>query len=134
MGIIICWEEFTPAVARHYADLGAEYFVTMVNNAEFDSSGLKKYVSFFMRARAAENLRYVARIGQTGLTQIINPFGKVIGSILPDKEGYLAGELYHIRKRTFYSKHGDILTKVFLILMSLVGFTSEVLRRKNRAS
>ena len=118
-GLVICWEEFSPKVFRDYVSSGARYFVTLLSDVDLDNSWFKRYVTFFPRARAAESMRYVARVTQTGITEVINPFGKVLKSIPIDKEGYLTADIYKIDKKTFYSVYSDILTRIFVILMAL---------------
>jgi apolipoprotein N-acyltransferase len=118
-GIVICWEEFGAKIFRDYVNSGAEYFIALLSDVDLDHSWLKRYVTFFSRARAAENMRYLARSTQTGVTELISPFGKVIASIPADKAGYLAGDIYKVSSKTFYSVHGDILTRIFLVLMAL---------------
>lgn len=118
-GIVLCWEEFNSRVFRDYVNMGAEYFIALLSDVDLDHSWLKKYATFFSRARAAENMRYMARVSQTGITEIINPFGKVLKSIAADKAGVLAGDIYKVRAKTFYSTHGDILTRIFLVISTL---------------
>ena len=50
---------------------------------------------------------------------MINPFGKVLKSIPIDKEDFLTADIYKIDKKTFYSIYGDILTRIFVVLMAL---------------
>ena len=50
-------------------------FCRFSQNTDLDYSWFKRYTSYFVRARAAENFRYIARATQTGVTEIINPYG-----------------------------------------------------------
>lgn len=118
-GLVVCWEEFSSKVFSDYVSSGAKYFITLLSDVDLDNSWFKRYVTFFPRARAAESMRYIARVTQTGITEVISPFGRVLKSIPADREGYLTGDIYKIDKKTFYSVHGDILTRIFLIFMVL---------------
>ncbi len=129
-GIVVCWEEFSPKVFRDYVNAGARYFITLLSDVDLDHSWFKKYVTFFPRARAAESMRYLARVTQTGITEVVSPFGKVLKSIPTDKEGYLTADIYKIEQKTFYSVHGDILTRIFLIFMICVFLVYNIAKKK----
>lgn len=126
-GITVCWEEANEKIFRDYARAGAEYFISLSSNVDLDNSWLKKYASFFTRARAAENARYIARSTQTGITQIVGPYGKVLAKAVSDKPLFLSGYIYKVRTETFYSAHGDIFARIFLftgiILLGVKAFS-----------
>jgi len=132
MGITLCWEELNSAIFRDYVLKGAEYFVSLSSNTDLDHSWFKEYASFFSRARAAENMRYLARSTQTGITQIIDPFGKVVLRLPSNCSTFLIGELYGINEKTFYSKYGDVITKIFVILIFLRAFIGTIGKRLKR--
>ncbi len=129
-GIVLCWEEFSPKIFRFYVKAGAEYFITMLNDIDLDSSWFKNYVTFFPRARAAESMRYIARVTQTGLTEIIGPFGNVVKSIPTDRPGALTAEIYRIQGKTFYSVHGDVINRAFVITVLIMFLLAGTRRRK----
>ncbi len=124
-GITLCWEEINEKIYRDYVKSGAEYFISLSSNTDLDYSWFKKYASFFTRARAAENMRYLARAAQTGVTQIINPYGRAIRSVPQDTATFLTGNIYRIKKETFYSRNGDILVKLFILSVIVYGFIKE---------
>jgi len=129
MGITLCWEELNAEIFRNYVSIGAEYFVSLSSNTDFDYSWFKRYVSFFSRARAAESMRYLARSTQTGITQIVNPFGKIVQKLPSNCSTFLVAEVYGIRKKTFYSCYGDIFTRVFVIFMIFCAFIEKIWKK-----
>ncbi|MGB3241648.1 MAG: nitrilase-related carbon-nitrogen hydrolase, partial [Candidatus Omnitrophota bacterium] len=133
-GITLCWEEINERVFRDYSKLGAEYFISMSSNTDLDYSWFKRYVSFFSRARAAENMRYLARASQTGVTQIIDPFGRIVKKVPPDRSTYLTGKVYGVSKKTFYSQFGDIITKIFVFSLIVIILIGEVNIRNRRGA
>lgn len=118
-GIMVCWEEIDSSISRRYAKFGSKYLVSLANNQDLDKTYLMRFASRHSRARAAENKRYLARCANTGITQLIDPMGKVVKTILPETRGILAGEIYPISEKTFYSKYGDILVRMALVLIFL---------------
>lgn len=130
-GVALCWEEVDPGIFRDYSLAGAEYFIVLSSNAGLDRSWLKRYASFFSRARAAENGRYLARATRSGVTQIAGPSGRVISSIPSSGAAFLAGDVRGLRGKTFYAVHGDIFADLFLIVCSMIilaGMLPEIFR------
>jgi apolipoprotein N-acyltransferase len=130
-GTIICWEELNPDISRGYVNNGAEFLVSLTNNQDFDNSYLKYYVPFYSRARAAENMRYFARVANTGVTQIIDPFGRVVNILKPDTPSVLTSYVYPITKKTFYTRKGPMIV---IIANILVGLCLVIGSLKNRLS
>lgn len=113
-GITICNEESIQSITRTYVAKDAQFIVSMSNNQFF---GRGRYIiSQFTRLRAAENAKYLLRATNDGITQIINPFGKVIYSSEPKKQKILIGDIYVNSYKTFYTKHGNILVYLLMIL------------------
>ena len=74
----------------------------------------------YARLRAIENRRYVVRSANSGVSTIINEVGEY-GKTLPfDKKGVLSGIAYTINKRTFYSKNGDYIARISILLSVLL--------------
>lgn len=98
IAVSLCYEETN---MRHVSTLrrgGASLVIFMVNNQIFkDSIGLK-ITAQLSRLRAAENRVWIARSANTGITQIVNPKGKVTRSLQPLREGVLIGRVYDDRK------------------------------------
>jgi len=132
IGITLCWEELNSGIFRDYVSKGAEYFISLSSNTDLDHFWFKRYTSFFSRARAAENMRYLARVTQTGITQIIDPFGKVVRRLPSNCSTFLIGEVYGIQEKTFYSVYGDVFTKTFVIFVLLYVFIGMIGKRLKR--
>jgi len=129
-GVTLCWEEINGDVFSEYVGNGAEYFISLSSNTDLDYSWFKRYASYFARARAAENFRYIARATQTGVTEIINPYGKVVNSLPSGSSGYLVGEIFKIDDKTFYSKHGDSVVVFMVIIFSVIAIAAETIKRR----
>jgi apolipoprotein N-acyltransferase len=119
-GVMTCYEEILPAISAAYAKKDSEFLIS-ASNHYFVHERVLFASSLPPRARAAENYKYFATSTQTGITQVINPFGKVVASLEPEKEGFLSFTVYPNNKKTFYAAHGDlilnILSAIFLIYL-----------------
>jgi apolipoprotein N-acyltransferase len=59
------------------------------------------------RLRAAETGKYVARATNTGITQIVNPYGRVIAKARPFHREILTTDVRLSHGTTPYSRYGD---------------------------
>ena len=91
---MICWEEYHGYINKKYGGLGADYFIHMVNDASVKDFNTMKTRVRRARFRASENNRYVIRAANSGITEVVNPYGKVTASLEPNKEGFLISDIY----------------------------------------
>jgi apolipoprotein N-acyltransferase len=73
------------------------------------------------KVRATEEGLPVVRAANTGVSAIIDPYGRVISSLDLDKQGVVDGSLPEALPMTFYARLGDGLFFVFLLLTAIVG-------------
>lgn len=94
IGIAMCYEEFFPKFFKKYKKAGVQFFITLSNDDPIHGrTGMAGKV-LQVRTRAAENNLYLLRVANTGLTEVINPHGKTVASLEPNKEGYLVADIY----------------------------------------
>ena len=72
----------------------SDFIISSVNNQFFDDTTGLELVSQFSRLIAAENKKYLVRSSNTGITQIVDPYGKVINQIAPNQEKILIENIY----------------------------------------
>ena len=113
--IIACNEETMPKLSDLYNNRNEEFIVSIANN-QGTGKGID-FLSLYTRLRAAENRKYIARATNTGITQIIDSYGKVTKIIKPEKRNILIGEVYLNRYKTVYSKYGDAPLFVLIIIL-----------------
>ena len=104
-GIMICAEETNSRTARDYSKKGAQFLVSISNDQNFKRGAYLS--SLYSNLRAAENYKYFIRTTNTGITQIINPYGKA-KALEENKRNILIGEIRLNEHKTFYTKYGDI--------------------------
>lgn len=103
-GVMICAEETDSRLARLQTKEGAQFLVSLSNNQNF-SRGIH-LSKLYSRLRAAENYKYLVRSTNTGLTQIINPYGKA-HEIEENKRKLLIGEIHLNEHKTPYTIYGN---------------------------
>lgn len=123
---IVCYETIYGEYVADYVDTGANFITVITNDAWwFDSPGHRHLVSY-ARLRAIENRRYVVRSANSGVSTIINEVGEYKAKLPFDDKGTLSGKAYTIDKRTFYSKNGDYIARICIlisVLLLLISFS-----------
>jgi apolipoprotein N-acyltransferase len=113
---LICFEDTLGYLRRHFAQAGADFFVNMTNDAWFRDTKAP-----FLHLQAAvfgcvENHRSLVRAANTGVSALVDPWGRIIAAVggSKGKETFVEGTAWGVlpinHERTFYTKYGDIFT------------------------
>src|SRR4029453_1634144 len=70
--------------------------------------------------RAIEEGRYLVRSANTGISGIVDPYGRVIAQTGIYQSAVLVGEARFLRTSTFYARHGDILAYASAVMTLLL--------------
>ncbi len=123
IGVAICYEIIFPQLIRAFISRGAELIATITNDAWFGRTSAP-YQHFSMAVfRAVENRRYVVRAANTGISGIIDPYGKILASSPIFVKTIVEGVVYPMEVRTFYLKYGDLLCWLSILLSVMALFT-----------
>jgi apolipoprotein N-acyltransferase len=135
----ICYEVTYPALAREAVQNGSEMLTTVTNDAWYGDSSAA-YQHFEMAAmRAIEQGRYLARAANTGISGIVDPYGRVLVRTNLFETVAVVGEARFVQARTVYSRIGDSVAfaSILIILLALAltiwGFGSSGLRINRRS-
>lgn len=126
IGGLVCYDSILPQLTRYSVNDGAELLVLVTNDSWYkDSIGVYEHngQSVF---RAIETDRYMVRAANTGISTIIKPSGQIISELDPLLKGYINNNVKVKNTVTFYSKIGDIIAILSLIVVLL-----NILFRKN---
>jgi apolipoprotein N-acyltransferase len=109
VSVAICYEVVYPALVRQFVAGGSELLTTITNDAWFGPTSAP-YQHFEQAAmRAIEEGRYLVRSANTGISGIVDPYGRVLERTAVYQPAVVVGEARFLRTSTFYSRHGDIL-------------------------
>ena len=116
VGVLICFEDIFPALARASVQAGAEVLVVLTNNAWFGEGGAAYQHAAHSVLRAIETRRPVIRCGNGGWSGWIDEFGN-IRATLRDENGsvYFRGaqtlevtrDMRWAGKQSYYTQRGD---------------------------
>lgn len=124
-GIFICFETLFPDIARAWVDRGAEFFVSITNDAWFDKgSGPYQHLEF-SGLRAIEFRKPVVRAANTGITSWFDATGKRGEAMDLGGRGYLMAKIYPNQVHTIYAKHPFALPTILWLVFGCI-----ILRRK----
>ena len=116
---IICYESIYGSFITDYVRFGAQFLIIISNDAWWgDTEGHRQLLSY-SRLRAIENRRAIARSANTGISAFIDKNGEIIKTIDYDKKDILIGNLQLENKLTFYTKYGDYIARIALLLFIL---------------
>jgi apolipoprotein N-acyltransferase len=115
-GVLICYEDIFPTLARDSALSGAELLVVLTNNGWFGEGGAAYQHAAHSVLRAVETRRPVIRCGNGGWSGWVDEYGYVRAT-LKDEDGsvYFRGsealtvsrDLRWQGRLSFYTEHGD---------------------------
>jgi apolipoprotein N-acyltransferase len=117
----ICFEVVFPQLARILCQNGASLLVTITNDAWFGKT-CAPYQHFAMSVmRSIETRRYLVRAANTGISGIVDPYGRIIQKTDIFVPASFLGQVRMIDEKTFYTKHGDLLIyfSIFIVFVSL---------------
>jgi apolipoprotein N-acyltransferase len=128
-GVFICYESIFGDEIRIFAKEGADVFVNISDDGWYgDTSAPWQHLNM-VRMRAIENRRWVLRDTNTGVTTVIDPYGRLTASVPRHIFTSLAARYGYRTDRTFYTMYGNvfawlcgIITMVALIVAA--GFAS----------
>jgi len=132
LGRTICYESIFPQLWVSQNRLGAKLFVNITNDAWFFDTAAPYQHLAINAVRAAENGRPVLRAANTGISAVIDPFGRI-----ERQSGLFTREILRASvplpvgdKVTFYTQWGDWFAWLcaalfFTLLISSVVFTYE---------
>jgi apolipoprotein N-acyltransferase len=137
-GVLICFEDLFPQISRQFIKNGAKFLVNITNDAWY-KEGSAPYQHFAASVfRAVENHVYLARAANTGISGIIDPYGRIIAKVSDGKgkdifvKGYSSQKIYLVpAKPTFYNHFGDLFIIFCLLLMFFTTRCSVLAKNKD---
>ena len=120
----ICFEDTFGYLCRGFVQRGRRLLVNITNDAWSYSVPCAMQHMTMAIFRAVENRRSVVRATNGGMTNIIDPNGRILARLAPFTEGYLVDTVpVHGESRRLYTRWGDWFPWVLLAasIVALVG-------------
>jgi apolipoprotein N-acyltransferase len=119
----ICYEVVYPSLIREAVLKGSTLLTTITNDGWYGYSSAP-YQHFAMASmRAIEQGRYLARAANTGISGIVDPYGRVVQQSAIFEQIGLVGEARILTGRTMYGALGDavVWASMLLTAIALIG-------------
>ena len=124
-GVLICFEIIFPDLCRRFVKRGANFLVTITNDAWFGRTSAPYQHFSIATFRAVENRVFIARAANTGITGFIDPKGRILkeGGIFTEEA--VNGTIRLSSQKTFYTLYGDVFAwicsafSIFLLAYAL---------------
>jgi apolipoprotein N-acyltransferase len=105
----ICYEVVYPDLVRRFVTGGSELLTTITNDAWFGPTSAPFQHFEQASMRAIEEGRYLVRSANTGVSGIVDPYGRVLARSRIFEPAVLVGEVRFLTTSTLYARYGDIL-------------------------
>jgi apolipoprotein N-acyltransferase len=118
----ICYEIVYPDLVRRFVRGGSELLTTITNDAWFGRTSAPHQHFTQAAMRAIENGRYLVRSANTGISGIVDPYGRVLAASDLYEPAVIVGDVRYLTGLTVYSRTGDVfaLASVLTVLVLLV--------------
>lgn len=120
-GVVICFEVIFPNLVRQFVENGAEFMVTITNDAWFGASAAPFQHFGMVVFRAVENRVAFARAANTGVSGFIDPQGRILRATPIFTEAAVTGRIPVGTASTFYTQHGDVFAYFCAIISAMLG-------------
>lgn len=122
MSTSICYEIVYPDLVRDAVRSGSTLISTITNDAWFGRTSAPEQHFAQASMRAIENGRYLVRAANTGISGIVDPYGRVLAKTAIFEPAVVVGEARTITGQTIYTRIGDVFAyaSIVVTLVSLV--------------
>lgn len=121
-GVLICFETTFPEYVRGMIRDGADFIVGITNDTWFGRSvGIHMHSRIFI-TRAVENRCWFARVANSGLTYIVDGYGRIRGQLKVYEVAAMRGKVGRLDGYSVYTRMGDVAGRwSFLITLLIIG-------------
>ncbi|MCC6932583.1 MAG: apolipoprotein N-acyltransferase [Deltaproteobacteria bacterium] len=116
-GLLICYEDLIPSLARNSALAGADVLVNLTNDAWYGHSAASEQHHLLAMWRAIETRRYLLRVTNTGYTGVVNVFGRTVESLPIFTSGIILASIRQYSLQTFYTLYGNLVSWLIILIL-----------------
>jgi apolipoprotein N-acyltransferase len=134
MGILICYEDIFPQIARKQVLSGAGFLVNITNDAWYGVSSAPYQHLALAVFRAVENRRFLLRATNTGVTAVIDPVGRVVMRSQIFERSLMVSAIVPLSYLSPYTKLGDWLawgSLAYVVILMTIIFVTKVKKWRN---
>jgi apolipoprotein N-acyltransferase len=129
-GVVICYESAFEDATRLYRAHGADFFINVTNDAWFGNTSAPAQHASHLVLRTIETRMGVARAANSGITEFVDPLGRVSGATKLNEPAAIAGVLRTSDVIPLYVRLGDWVGTLVVVLT--LGGAGLLLKRRFR--
>jgi apolipoprotein N-acyltransferase len=115
----ICYEVVYPDLVAAFVTRGSQLLTTITNDAWYGRSSAPHQHFWQATLRAVEQGRYLVRAANTGISGIVDPYGRVVVKTPIFEQTVVTGDVRFLDGRTIYSRIGDAFAYACLLVTFL---------------
>jgi len=128
VGVFICYEAIFPSLVRRFPLAGAQVLFNITNDGWYGTSAAPYQHYAMARFRAVENHRFLVRAANTGISAIIDPFGRELARTELMEARALVGDVRSISELTFYARRGDVFAWIVVLVAAIAVLAAQFSR------
>ncbi len=117
---LICFESVFPSLVRNFVKAGADFLVVITNDSWFGPTSSPHQHAQIAVFRAIENRVGLARCANTGISMIIDPYGRIAGETPVFSREISVGSVRKGDRTSFYTRYGDLFSQIAVAIS--IGF------------
>jgi apolipoprotein N-acyltransferase len=119
IAVAICFEAIFPDLVRRRMSSGAEILVNLSNDAWLgDNAGPRQHATM-IAMRAVENRTWVVRATTTGISAVIDPFGRTVTQTQIGVPARLGATVVPLQVPTAYKRYGNVFANACVLVSAL---------------
>ncbi len=133
VGTAICYEALYGAYYGEFVQNGAEVIFVISNDCWWDNTPGYRHLFSMSAIRAVEHRRAIARSANTGISGFISSRGDKLEMMGWDERGILTDSVPLNTKITLYTRYGDYIARISILvaILSLLNYMVFRVRRRN---
>lgn len=124
VSIAICYEVVYPDLIARFVGSGSQLLTTITNDAWYGWSSAPHQHFWQATLRAVEQGRYLVRAANTGISGIVDPYGRVVARTPLFERRLLVGDVRLLDGRTVYGRTGDTFAYACVLVAMAAWFAT----------
>lgn len=130
-GPLICFEVVYPEFVRKVVNHGADFLAVITNDAWFGETAGPYQHAVIPVFRAVENRCWVVRAANTGISEVIDPLGRIVAHTRLGERNEIACSIGRRVGTTLFQRHGPLLSQICLAVTLVAALTFGIRKRKS---
>jgi apolipoprotein N-acyltransferase len=119
LSTMICYEAVFPDLGLQAVQAGSQLLTTITNDAWYGTSSAPFQHFEQARMRAIEQGRYLVRAANTGISGVVDPYGRIVQQSNLFEPAVLTTEVRFIEDRTLYARIGNAFAYACVLITVL---------------